>query len=115
MASLFRGKNRCRAAEVHDFSGGSKVANHKSAVKRMRQSEDRRLRNRTIRSQVRTETKKLNSAIEDSEPAVVKTQLKETMKQLAKAGSKGVLKKKTASRRIGRLAKAVHKKLAPTT
>ena len=91
------------------------MANHKSAVKRMRQSEGKRLRNRTIRSQVKTETKKMQTVIESGEAAAVKTQLKETMSQLAKAGSKGVMKKKTASRRISRLAKAANKKLAPTT
>jgi small subunit ribosomal protein S20 len=85
------------------------VANHPSAEKRQRQSVKREARNRTVRTRVRTETKKMRKAIESGDQGAMKAQLGQTMKQLGKAASKGVLKKKTASRRIGRLAKAAHK------
>ncbi len=86
------------------------MANHPSAEKRMRQSEKRRERNRTVRSQVKTETKKMRAVLETGEKAAVDTQLRAVAKQLSKAASKGVLKKKTASRRLGRLTKAAQKK-----
>ncbi len=84
------------------------MATHKSAEKRMRQNEKRRVRNRVVRTRVRTQTKKLRSVIETGEAAAIDGELRTTMMVLQKAKSKGVLKKKTASRRIGRLAKAAH-------
>lgn len=89
------------------------MPNHKSAKKRMRQSEKRRLRNRSVRSTVRTETKKMRQVIEGTDKAAIEQQLKTTSKVIDKAASKGVLKKETASRRISRLAKQAHAKLAP--
>jgi small subunit ribosomal protein S20 len=91
------------------------VANHKSAEKRHRQSEKRRERNRVVRSQVKTESKKLRTAIETGEKETVEQQLRKTTAKISKAASKGVLKKQTASRRISRLSKAAHKALTPTT
>jgi len=91
------------------------VANHKSAEKRMRQAERRNLRNRTIRSQVKTVSKKARQAIETGESQAIQTTLKDAMSNIQKAATKGVVKKKTASRHISRLAKAAHKKLTATT
>lgn len=85
------------------------MANHKSAEKRMRQNERRRVRNRSVRTQVKTAKKKMNAAIVGGDPQVIESQLRISMHDLQKAATKGVLKKKTASRQIGRLAKAVHK------
>jgi small subunit ribosomal protein S20 len=91
------------------FEEATKVANHKSAEKRNRQNIVRRERNRSVRTQVRTETKKLHAAIGTGDETAVESQLRLATKQLNKAASKGVMKKKTASRRIGRLAKAANK------
>ena len=79
------------------------MANHKSAEKRMRQNIKRRERNRTVRSEVKTETKKMRQAIVQKEN--IESQMRETCKTINKAATKGVLKKKTASRRISRLAR----------
>jgi small subunit ribosomal protein S20 len=91
------------------------VANHPSAEKRHRQSLKRRARNRAVVSRVKTETKKTLTAIESGDADAVRKNLRAAARELSKAATKGVLKKQTASRRIGRLAKAAHKKLTATT
>ncbi len=85
------------------------MPSHKSAIKRNRQTIKRTARNRMIRSEVRTSTKKINDVLAGNEDGDVTAMLKATTKVLNKAATKGVLKKKTASRRISRLAKRAHK------
>jgi len=85
------------------------LPSHKSAIKRNRQTIKRTARNRMIRSEVRTSTKKINDVLAGDEDGDVTATLKATTKVLNKAATKGVLKKKTASRRISRLAKRTHK------
>lgn len=85
------------------------MATHKSAMKRIRQNEKSNLRNRMIRSKVRSFAKKVRVAVSEGNLELAQTSLKEASKQYAKAGSKGVLKNATASRCVSRLAKAVYK------
>jgi len=86
------------------------VANHKSAKKRARQSEKRRVRNRQYMSAVRTAVKKFNTALENSEAKSVLDGLFTTAQSiLAKAGQKGLLHENNSSRRVGRLASALGK------
>jgi small subunit ribosomal protein S20 len=84
------------------------LANHKSALKRHRQSEKKRIRNTAVKSALKTSIKGVRSAIDkgDAKDAVVK--LKTTGIQLDKAVTKGVLHKNNASRKISRLATAVN-------
>ncbi len=81
------------------------MANHPSAKKRHRQSLKRNERNNYTRTTVRTVTKKALKEIEagnkESSPAAVKS----AVQTIDKAASKGVITKKTASRKISRLAK----------
>ncbi len=84
------------------------MATHKSALKRHRQSLKRRDRNRQVRSRVRTATKKVRVAVMAGESDNAGTALLEATKVIAKAASKGVLKKETASRYISRLTKNVN-------
>ncbi|MEY3013948.1 MAG: ribosomal protein [Pseudomonadota bacterium] len=83
------------------------MANHKSALKRARQNEKRRLRNRAGRSAVRTTVKNLRTAIDAG--SADNASLAGAMEIVAGAGAKGVIPKKRASRMISRLAKAMHK------
>ena len=85
------------------------MANHKSALKRNRQSIIRRDRNRTNRSKVKTVVKKIDAAIE-VESSVEKAQeaLKTAVPIIERAAGKGAFHKKTASRRISRLTKKVN-------
>lgn len=82
------------------------MANHKSAEKRNRQSLKRRARNLNVREGVKNAVKKARAAVVAKDPAKVTEAVKAATKTLAKAGSKGVLHKRTVARRISRLAKA---------
>lgn len=86
------------------------MANHKSSEKRARNSERKRERNRQYLSSVRTAVKKLRVAMEAVRNGTLKDQgdvknlLINAQSMLAKAAAKGVIHRKNASRRIGRLA-----------
>jgi len=85
------------------------LANHKSALKRNRQSIIRRDRNRTNRSKVKTVVKKIDASIE-VEGSVEKAReaLKTAVPIIERAAGKGAFHKKTASRKISRLTKKVN-------
>ena len=85
------------------------MANHKSALKRNRQSLIRRDRNRMNRSKVKTVVKKIEAAIE-AEGSVEKAQeaLIAAVPVIERAATKGAFHKKTASRKISRLTKRVN-------
>lgn len=86
------------------------MATHKSAEKRNRQAQKRRARNITVRTQVKGAVKKARETLAD--PKKAGDSVKGAVRALSKAASKGVLHKRTASRRISRLAKAAHKAAA---
>lgn len=77
----------------------------KSGLKRKRQNVKRRARNMDIKSDLKTQLKKFEAALESNDPAQIAQALKETESKLKKASSKGLLHKKTASRKVSRLAK----------
>jgi small subunit ribosomal protein S20 len=80
------------------------VANIKSQIKRNRQSEKRRVRNKAVRSELRTRTKAaLTAAEQGSDNSEAATRL--AIKKLDKAASKGVIHKNQAARRKSRLVK----------
>ena len=85
------------------------MARIKSAVKRHKQSLKRRARNRHVRSTLKTAIKDVRSEIVEGTVEKCAELMRSAASVLARAGSKGVLHKKTASRKISRLAKAVHK------
>lgn len=84
------------------------MANHASALKRDRQNKKRRMRNQIIKSMVKTSTKKLLTAIEEKKIEDAQTLLKNAIKMISKASSKGVFHKRKASRKISRLTKKVN-------
>ena len=77
------------------------MANTKSAMKRIRQAERRRLRNRAMRSKIRGTVKAARAAEGASRAAVVL----EAIRVLDKAVSKGVLHRNTAARKKSALAR----------
>jgi small subunit ribosomal protein S20 len=77
------------------------VANTKSAIKRIRQNERRRLRNRAVRSKVRTAVK-VARTIEGPEQRAT---IAEAIRSLDKAVSKGVIHRNTAARKKSSLAR----------
>ncbi|GMU11203.1 MULTISPECIES: 30S ribosomal protein S20 [Corallococcus] len=85
------------------------MANTKSAEKRHRQSLKRRARNVNVRTTVKDAVKSAREAIASKDGTKTTDALKAASKTLNKAASKGVLHKRTAARRISRLAKAAAK------
>ena len=83
------------------------MANHKSAEKRVRQNAKRNAINRANRSKVRTQIKKLRSAIGSHDKAASGELLNPTVSLIDKAVNKGVIHKNTAARYKSRLTKHV--------
>ncbi len=79
-----------------------------SALKRVRQSEKRRLRNQAWKSRIKTFTKKVEAAIQANNPEEAQQMLKEAIRVICKASSKGVIHRNTASRKISRLTRKVN-------
>ena len=84
------------------------MANHKSAEKRNRQAQARRLRNRINRSKMKTVVRSLNEAIASGSVEEAKAALESAVPVIAKTASKGTIHKKNASRKISRLTKRVN-------
>jgi len=79
------------------------LANTKSALKRMRSSEKRRLRNRRVRSETRTYIKRARAQIEAGELEEAQKSVAQAVRALDKAAEKGILHKNSAARRKSRL------------
>jgi small subunit ribosomal protein S20 len=82
------------------------VANIKSQIKRNRQNEARRVRNKAVRTALKTEAKKVRAAGAEGAPDAA-DQLRRTARAIDKAASKGVLHKKVAARKKSRLARTL--------
>ncbi|HEV3470605.1 MAG TPA: 30S ribosomal protein S20 [Pyrinomonadaceae bacterium] len=79
------------------------MPNHKSAEKRMRQNEKRRLINRGNRGKLRTGIKKLRAALEGGDAGAAKALLPQTVSLIDKAVQKGALHRNAAARFKSRL------------
>jgi len=84
------------------------MANHQSAKKRIRQNIKRRLINRSNRSALRTQIKKLRAAIAEGNKAASQEQLQPTISIIDKMVNKNVLHKNTAARYKSRLTRHVN-------
>lgn len=85
------------------------MANHKSAEKRIRQTAKRNFTNRWKTSRVRTEIKKLRTAIDAKDKDAALKLLPAVQALLAKLAKTSALKKQTAARKTSRLASQVAK------
>lgn len=85
------------------------MANHKSAMKRAKQSEARRLRNRARKTRMKTAIRGLEEAISGGSREAMQEQLQQAISIIAKTASKGVIHQNTASRKISRLTRRVNK------
>ena len=79
------------------------MPNHKSAEKRVRQSEKRRVINRGNRSKVRTYIKKVRAALDSGKSDEIQSVLPETISVIDKAVQKVVMHKNAAARYKSRL------------
>ena len=80
------------------------MANIKSQIKRNRQNENRRLRNRNLRGSARSAVNQARAAFEENAPETKEAVLK-AISALDKAAEKGVIHRNNAARRKGRLMK----------
>ena len=85
------------------------MANIKSAKKRILVIETKTMRNKAIKSKVKTMIKKVEAAIAANDKAAAEVALKVATSEISKAASKGVFHKNTAARKISRLTIAVNK------
>jgi len=84
------------------------MANTLSAKKRIRQSEKRRLRNKSYKSKMRTLTKKFVAAVNSGDLSAAEESFKTVSREILKISTKGVIHKNQAARRVSRLAKKLN-------
>jgi len=84
------------------------LANHKSALKRARQNELSRLRNKAVKTRVKSIVKDVRFSVEESSNGDVVAKLISAQSLIDKASKKGVIHKRTAARKISRLSKLVN-------
>ncbi|MDR6289457.1 MULTISPECIES: 30S ribosomal protein S20 [Inquilinus] len=83
------------------------MANHKSAEKRIRQTERRTLVNRNRVSRIRTFVKKVETAIEAGDKAAAADAFKAAQPEMHRGITKGVLQKNTVARKLSRLSSRI--------
>ncbi len=84
------------------------MAVHKSAEKRMRQNEARRMRNRHVKTSIKTMVKRVREAVQEKNETKAKEALVRVIPLIDKAVDKGVLHWRNRSRKISRLTKLVN-------
>lgn len=85
------------------------MANIKSQIKRNKTNEKARVRNQSVRSEVRTEVRKLRALVEAGDKTAAEAQLRVASRKLDKAVSKGVFHRNNAANKKSALAKSVNK------
>ncbi|MFO7752994.1 MAG: 30S ribosomal protein S20 [Desulfobacteraceae bacterium] len=83
------------------------MANHKSALKRARQNEVRRMRNKSLKSMIKTLDKKVRSA-KDAGEDKVDDLYRDAQSAIHKAAKKNVIHKNAAARKISSLSRYVN-------
>lgn len=85
------------------------MANIKSAKKRIKVIETKTMRNKAIKSKVKTAIKKVDAAVAAGDVTTAKACLRDAISEIDKATKKGVYHKNTSARKISRLSLAVNK------
>jgi len=83
------------------------MANLSSSKKMVRKIERRTARNRDQKSKMRTFIRRVDEAIASGDKTAAETALRDAQPLIARAGRKGLMHKKTASRKVSRLAKRI--------
>jgi small subunit ribosomal protein S20 len=84
------------------------LANHKSAIKRARQNEKRRMRNRIRKTIMKNAIKSVEEAIKSNSSELAVEKLQEAITVIDKTASKGVIHRNKAARKISRLSRKVN-------
>ena len=91
------------------------MPNTKSATKRLRQNVTRRLRNRNVKSTLRTQLRKVREAIAAGETEKAETEFRLAAKQLDRAGHRNVIHRNKAARTKSRLQRMIKATKAPAS
>ena len=83
------------------------MPNTLSAKKRLRQNKARRARNRSIKSSIRTQIKKVSAAVEAGDVEAADQEFVQAARKLDKAGSQRVIHRNTAARYKSRMQKKI--------
>jgi small subunit ribosomal protein S20 len=83
------------------------LANHKSALKRARQNEIRRIRNKSLKTRTKNVTKSVLQAVDEKSIETARSELDSAKSAIDRAAKKGVIHKNTAARKISRLSRLV--------
>ena len=84
------------------------MANIKSQIKRNKQNEKRRLRNKAVKSSLKTAIRKFNESSATGDVESASALLRDASRRLDKAASKGVIHKNQAANRKSAIAKSVN-------
>ena len=84
------------------------MANIKSQIKRNRQNETRRVRNRSVRSSLRTQNRRFNEALASDDSQAAEDAYRDVARALDRAASKGIIHKNRASDKKSRLARKLN-------
>ena len=84
------------------------MANHKSAIKRARQNEKRRLRNKSSKTRIKNIVKGVRQTVSEKSNETALAELNIAKSIIDNAAKKGVIHRKTASRKISRLSRLVN-------
>jgi small subunit ribosomal protein S20 len=88
------------------------VANIKSQIKRNRQNEKRRLRNKSVKSSLKTAIRKFQEAMQSGDRETATTLMRDASRKLDKAVSKGVIHRNQAANRKSSIAKTLNEQAA---
>lgn len=88
--------------------GGETMANIKSAIKRVDVNNKKRAQNQSVKSEMRTQIKQVESFIEANDVENAKSALKLTIKKIDKAVQKGLIHKNNGDRQKARLSRKVN-------
>ena len=83
------------------------MAHHKDAIKRIKQNEKARARNRQYRSAMRNQIKRVRDAIASGDAKAAQEQFREAVSTIHRIAGKGIIHRNQAARRISRLHHAV--------
>ena len=81
---------------------------NKSAIKRARQAEAQELKNRSVKTRLKTLSKKVSAEVTSKNIEGASAVLKEAISAIDKAGRKGIIHRNTASRRVSGLSRLVN-------
>lgn len=84
------------------------MANHKSAIKRAKQNEIRRIRNKSYKTRVKSAVGEVRTAVGSSSADQARDKFAQAVSIIQKTASKGVIHKNKAARKISRLASQVN-------